>query len=423
VPLFTDAIANLRGKPIPAPANAADWTSSLSFLREGSIDLADGLTASYKAIYQRQPWVYAAVNKLARSVARMPLKAYERDDAEKRRSFDGRLSDLMHQPYRGGTPFGLKERIVKNTAIYGNAIVVKLGPDDPDAPPDELFPAPATGWSLGEGDYYIWTSKAGDRYPFERRKIIHFRFWDLDETGFGMSMLEPLRMTLAIEDAAQRLGVSAFKMPRPGSVLKTDQKLKPEAAAALKANIQAVHGTVDNAFKVAVLEQGLEWAPWPSTNMTESAVVDHRKLTREEVAAVFDVPQPTIGMLDEANFASVDMLHTMLYQDSLGPWVTMIEETLQAEFVNMIPAFAGQFVEFDLNAVLRGDISSRYRAYSTAISAGFKTPDEIRALENDAPMADQQPEAGMLHFPLNQSSGRVGAQISEDSGATDDSAK
>lgn len=416
MPLFRDAISNLRGRPIPSPANATDWTSSLSFLREGSIDLADGLTASYKAIYQKQPWVYAAVNKLARSVARMPLKAYERDDQEKRRSFDGPLSDLMHRPYGGGTPFSLKERIVKNTAIYGNAIVVKLGSERADDVPDDLFPAPATGWNLGEGGFYIWTDKNGERYPFERWKIIHFRFWDLDESGFGLSMLEPLRMTLAIEDAAQRLGVASFNRPKPGSVLKTDQKLKPESAAALKANLKAAHGSVDKAFQVAVLEQGLDWAPWPETNMKDSAVVDHRKLTREEVAAVFDVPQPTIGMLDEANFASLDILHTMLYQDSLGPWVTMIEQTLQAEFVEMIPAFANQFLEFDLNAVLRGDITSRYRAYSVAINSGFKTQNEIRALENDAPMDD--PEADRLHLPANLS-GAVGAQVAEDTGRED----
>jgi HK97 family phage portal protein len=414
MPLFTDVLASFRRRP------ALTGFNYLGSIREGSIDLADGLTASYAAMYRRQPWVYASVNKLARSVARMPLKAYQRDDEARRRLFDGDLHRLMTKPGQGMIPFAFKERIVKNTAIYGNAFVVKLGAADAESIPQELFAAPSIGWSIGKGDTYVWTARDGKRYPFPRWQVIHFRFWDLDEHGFGMSMLEPLRMTLAIEDAAQRYGVSAFRNgARPGSTLKTDKELTEPALERLKAALHAIHGGVDNAFKVAVLEQGLDWAPFPH-NLEEAAVVEHRKLTREEVTAVIDVPQPTVGILDEANFASVDQLHTMLYQDSLGPWVSMIEETVQAELVEPIPEFAGQFVEFDLNAVMRGDILSRYRAYAIAINASFKSPDEIRALENDPPMADKQPEAGLLRFNLNQKAGEAGARLSEDSGQEDD---
>jgi phage portal protein BeeE len=40
----------------------------------------------------------------------------------------------------------------------------------------------------------------------------------------GLAPLEPLRMTLAIEDAAQRLGVASFQNgARPSGVIRTDQ--------------------------------------------------------------------------------------------------------------------------------------------------------------------------------------------------------
>ena len=403
---FLDAIAKLRGMGVPS--------SYLPITYHGSIALSGGSAATYLELYQRQPWVYAAVNKLARSVGRMPLKAYEFNGASRSRLRDNDLARLASRPSTITTPFGWKERMVKNTIIYGNGISVKIGVNSPEDIPDELMPAPSIGWSLGENNTYVWQSAAGEKFPFPRWQIVHFRFWDLDESGFGLSMLEPLRKTLAIEDAAQRLGVAAFdNMTRPAAILKTDQTLKQEVIDALKADMKSLHGGVDRAFKMALLQQGLDWAPAPSADLNEAAVIDHRKLSKEEVAAVIDVPQPTIGILDEANFASIDMLHTMLYQDSLGPWVTLIEETLQAEFVEMIPAFAGQFVEFDMNSVLRGDIGSRYRAYATAITSGFKTPNEIRALENDPP--SDQPDADRLLFPTNLS-GAVGAQLAQDNG-------
>jgi HK97 family phage portal protein len=311
------------------------------------------------------------------------------------------------------------ERIVKNVAIYGNAFVVKLGMDGEAGTPSELFPAPSIGWKRGNAETYIWTSEKGDPYTFQRWQVMHYTFWDLDECGFGMSMLEPLRSTLAVENAARRYAVASFKQgARPGSVLKTDQKLKPETATALRTHMETLHGGPDNAFKIAVLEQGLDWAPFPQDNLEDAALINHRQLTQEEVAAVLDVPQPTMGILRNANFASIDMLHTMLYQDSCGPWAVMIEDTTQTDLVDVTPAFKGQFVEIDMNGVMRGDLLSRVRAYATQITSGQKTLDEIRRLENDPPMADTQPEAGRLLIPMNMS-GATGAQLTEDSGQED----
>ena len=35
---------------------------------------------------------------------------------------------------------------------------------------------------------------------------------------------------------------------------------------------------------------------------------------------------------------------------------------------------------------MRGDITSRYQAYATAVQNGFKTRNEVRQLENDEPV-------------------------------------
>ena len=45
------------------------------------------------------------------------------------------------------------------------------------------------------------------------------------------------------------------------------------------------------------------------------------------------------------------------------------------------------FIKFNIDGLLRGDIKARYEAYGSAIQNGFKTPDEIRKIENDAPKA------------------------------------
>src|SRR5690606_11755348 len=99
-----------------------------------------------------------------------------------------------------------------------------------------------------------------------------------------------------------------------------------------------------------------------------------------------------IGILDEANFASIDALHVMFYQDTLGWPIRLIEQGLQAQLIDGVPAFADQFVELDLNAVMRGAFKQRMEGYRVGISAGIFTSDEVRAWENLPSMADKQPE-------------------------------
>jgi HK97 family phage portal protein len=398
--LFSDAIASMRPSRTARPrGDGHNWT--LPTIRSGRIDLVADLTASYAQIYHTQPWVNAGTNKLVRQVGMLPLKAYEREGPDRERLYDGELHRLMTRPFTAGTPTYWKQHLMGSTIVWGNAIFVKMGVSSPEDVPDELFPAPAIGWSLGENNTYVWTSEKGEQFPFERWKIIHFMHWDTAQNGFGVSAYEPLRRTLAIEDAATRFSIAAFKNGvNPASVVQTDQKLDQDVLKRLKASIQNLYGGVDKAFRLAVLEQGLDWKPL-THNLQESALLDHRKLTREEVAAVLDVPQPTMGILENANFASVRELHQMLYQDSLGPPLRMIEETLKRDLIDPIPEFAGQYVEFDLGMILRGDINQRSIAYQRFISAGVYTPNECRALEN-LPRSEN-PAADEIHIPLNLS--------------------
>lgn len=394
VSLFSDAIQSLRF-PRDARPRTDGYSWTLPTVGRGSIDLVADLTASYATIYHTQPWVYASVNKIARLMGMLPLKTYQRGEGRDReRVFDGELPGLMRRPFRAGTPSYWKQHIVGSTLVWGNGIAVKLGATSSAQIPTELFPAPAVGWSLGENDTYVWTSERGERYPFPRWQIIHFRYWDVAENGFGVSALEPLRRTLAIEDAASRFGVAAFKNgARPASIVQTDQELSEDVLKRLRANIETIHGDVDKAFRTAVLEQGLDWKPL-THNLKDAVLVEHRKLTREEVAAVFDIPQPSIGILDEANFASITALNQMLYQSTLGPWMRMIEETIHADFLDYIPAFEGMFVEFDENMILRGTPNDRAEAYQRFYTSRVYTPNEMRAIENlpritDDPTADQ----------------------------------
>lgn len=379
------------------------WSSAVWTVLTGEADLIDR-TLTYEDFYRQQPWVFTVVNKLNRGIGRLPLKTYTLDSqGNRRRSRDGALAKLLRSPWPRATPSAFKQRLVLDMALYGFAIFRKIAKRPTDVPVS-LEPLPPIGWRvLSDGRYELTSRRTGQVRTFEPWELLHFQFAGTgDPRGFAPSPLEPLKKTTAILDAAQRLGIAAFKHGgnTPG-ILTTDAKLAEVQKAADRIATQWAqkHGGVDNAYKTPVLTDGLKWMATGGT-LADSAVVEHHRLGREEVCAVYDVPPPIVGILDRATFSNISEQARWLVQHTYSPWGTLIEETAEAQLIAEVPAFAGEFVEFDYAEILRGDLPSRYTAYAQAINAGFKTQNEIRRLENDPPMTDD-PDAERLHRPGN----------------------
>lgn len=380
-----------------------DWTVTHSWQDgDGAIGLVGGHSASYAALYKSQPWVHIAVNKLSRGIGRLPLKVYS--GAERERDKDSPLAKLLARPYPGGTPFGYKSAIVGDLAVYGNSLVIKAGATR-NRPPTALYPVSPLGWSIDKDGDYRWANpETGKEKGYRRDQVIHTRYWRPGPGDFGLAPLEPLRMTLAIEDAAQRMAVASFKNgARPSGVLRTDKDLPDPVFNRVKAEVRRMFLGVDKTGLPALLTDGLDWKTM-SWDMQQAAVIDFRKLTREEVAAVYDIPPVLLGILDRATFSNVEELHLAFYQDTLGPWTTLIEETHYEQLIAPVEEFASdeRMVEFDMNEVLKGAIAQRYAALNRAIGGPWMRVNEGRKAEN-LPKSDQ-PEAEMIRFPLNMSS-------------------
>lgn len=375
----------------------------------GALQLAPDYSASYEEIVRKQLWARIAVNKISYAIGRLPLKVYERDDQGVRRERDGALSALLDMPNdekQFGHMPGFLGRVAYDLLVYGNAIIVKAQVA-PSAAPLQLLPSCPRHWQLDADGTYIYRryDQAREKY-YKPWQVIHIIEPGPSSDGFGRSRLEAARLTLAIEYAAQRLGEATFNngaMPKSIITVKGmtgSSADKQTALTAFMAQVKTRFGGVAKAGLPAVVEGDVDWKTI-AHNLDDSAVVAHRQLTRQEIAALYDIPQPAIGILDESNFASIDALHVYFYQDTLAWPVRLIESALNRQLIRGVSEFAGQFVEFDLRAAMRGSHTQRITDYQTGINARIYTPDEVRGWENLPPMAGTQPEANQLQFPLN----------------------
>lgn len=358
--------------------------------------------ATYEGMYRSQVWIYVVANRLARGVARLPLKVFRFLDSQgeaRERVRGSALGKLLGSPWPRASAFDLKRAAVESLGVHGSALLAKAR-EDRAGPPTELWVVPWRHVEVvcspaGGVDLYIFHGQER-RIPLDPADVIHLR---TTAGAVGVSPIEALRRTLALEDAAQRWSAGHFeKGAAPSGAFSTDKALTKDSIPRLREELDRIYGGVDNAGRFAVLDQGLHFQAIMQSAV-DTALIEQRRLSREEVAAAYDIPPPMIGILDHSSFANVTELRRSQYVDTLGPWLTMIEEDLLAQLVRDEPAFAGEFVEFDLNEVLRGDPEQRSAAYQRYIQSGIYTPNEIRRLENLPPI--DHPDADRILLPLN----------------------
>jgi len=360
--------------------------------------------ATYETIYRRQLWVYVCTNKIARSLASLPLKVYE-GEVEGEREYAPRSAPakVLRRPYPRARTYQLILSIVGHLCVYGNATCVKFRGGN-GRTPAQLWPMPWRNVEVIQGsrqpiDGYVYTAN-GVRKVFHPDDVVHFTWFNPNpDQPWGVSPIEPLATTLVLENAGQRYAISSFgNAARPASFIASERNLSKKQRDELRDEINAAYGGPENAFKVALLDNGLDWRPLGGS-ASDAQLVDNRKLSREEVCAAFDIPPPMVGILDHATYSNIDKQHWMLYQDTFAPWCEMLEDTLMAQVIDNEPAWDGFFVKFDLDAKLRGNYDQRSTSHQRQLLSGAATPNELRRLEDREPIDD--PAADAIYVPAN----------------------
>lgn len=343
-------------------------------------------------IFRRQPQVQTVVGFLARNVAQLGLHAFNRvSDTDRERLTDHPLAELLRRPLPGKrlTPYQLKYRLVADMAIYDTAFVLKVRPE---SGPMGLLPVPVplvtpAGESWIEAPYYK-LAVGGQTIEVPGEDMIHIHGYSPDDLTVGESPLMALRDVLLEEYQAtkHRQGMwqngarvsGIIERPAP----KGSRDWSDEARTRFIREFRDLYsGDGAHAGGVPILEDGMTYKQ-AGLDPRAAQYIEARKLTREEVASAYHIPPPLVGILDHATFSNIREQHKQLYQDTLGPWLTQIDEALETQLVSEFPDGDGLYLEFNLQEKMRGSFEEQAAAASTAAGAPWMTVNEIRARNN-----------------------------------------
>lgn len=336
--------------------------------------------ASYGQLYRVQPWVYTAVNKVASSIARLGVAVWDESPADGQElDLDAPFAKLMANPCPTLDPYSFWAWTASTIEVYGETYWIRLreGRGNQTSGFIPMHPSLVQIFrDTGGEEAYRFMGRPGE--VFSRDDIVAFRTFNPDNTMRGMSRLEPLRLTLLNEDSSRRSMAASWKnSARPSGYISSERELGTEGRKRLKKAFESEHQGSGNRGRVVVLEDGVTFTS-AEFNAEEMAYIEGRKLNREEVAAVMDLPPTAIQILDHATFSNVTENMRSLYRDSMAPRIEFIESCVNWQ---VGAGFNGpKVMKFAVAEQLRGAFEQRAEAVAKLIQSGVYTPAEARQL-------------------------------------------
>lgn len=368
--------------------------------------------ASFTELYLTQPWVAAAVMRMLTWSVRIPLKVYRKtgDVNSRERLLDGDhpLASAVVNPWDRGSMAQLVMNMLGPVLVHGNSVTEVLsGPRESISfgPKDWRFCRPLMPFRDSIEGFQFDVDNANLRREVSIDQVVHVAWWS-PMGPIGTSPLQQLGVTVSIEDAAQRYQKSLFQNgARPPSAITADAQFlgldreeRGKIMLQLREDLQNLYSGPDNGGKPALLPPGLDWKP-VGHSAVEAALIDQRRITREEIAAVYMIPPPMLGILDKATYSNIETQREMIYTDCLGPPLVLIEQALNAQVVRTLLGEKDVYCEFDFSGVLRGSKLEEIEALREQVSTALLTPNEGR----DAINMPRSPNPAMDEFyiPVN----------------------
>ena len=329
------------------------------------------------------PAVHACVQLIAETIASLPLAPYKRlSDGSKEVDYNHPLYTVLHdQANKAQTAFEFREQFISSCLLTGNGYALKV--HNSNGQLEQLIPLHPQHVEVeqlenGRLRYKVKTEKGTKTYIQD--EILHLKYRSNDGIK-GLSPITIARETIAIAQAQQQHEGKFYKNGATLSgALRHPNKLTEEQMGNLKTSFAQTYGGAGNAWKTIVLEEGMEFQPI-SMNHEDAQFIESKKMTLEDVARIYRVPPPAIGILDNATYSNITEQSRHLVMYCLRPWLVRIEQALCASLLD-IQGQSMYMIEHNAEGLLRGDIKTRYEAYRIGREWGWLSPNEIRGQEN-----------------------------------------
>jgi len=335
---------------------------------------------------------------LAEIISCMPLHVYRKlPNGHKEIASDIPLYEVMHTaPNSWQSKMEFIEQMVMTLTGWGNSYTeIQSGVYGAVTSLHNLHPSRMIVDRLENGRLrYSYTNPETAKLErFNQDQIMHIR-WTAEPDGIkGMVPTEISRDAIALARALE-IYASGFwaNSARPGVILQTDGNLTQEAAERLRDNFERLHRGVYNAYRTAVLTNGLKVEPVGFSN-EQAQFSSARDAQTAEICRVFRIP---LHMIQGDSTGDTESKGQDFLTYTLTPWLTRLESAMSRSLIINRKEFT---VKFDTTGLVRADSNRRASYYGTMLGLGLMSINEARRQEGLAPIG---PRGDHYFVAMNQ---------------------
>jgi HK97 family phage portal protein len=347
--------------------------------------------------------VSACVEIRSDSIGKMPFFVM---DNKTRTHLEHYLDYLLSvRPNEDMTPYVFKKMVESSRLLLGNAYVLIIRSNRTGVP-IELIPlntksvAPVKDQS-GKLWYVYVDVKKGTMRKLHQDSVIHLKGFSEDGIE-GQSVLSRAQEVIQTAREQQMYeGKFYSQNAAPSGVLKVMGDLSKAAKDKVRDEWNNIYAGVDNSFRVAVLDNGMDYTQI-GMSQRDAQFVESKDITVADIARFFLVPLYKL-QAGKQSYSSNEQNAIDYVTTALHPTITQWEEEFSYKLLFSSELRNKIEVRVNMNAELRGDTKSRVTWYRGMRDVGAYSVDDIRAYEDlpDVPGGDLR-IAPLNSIPLEQ---------------------
>lgn len=357
---------------------------------------AAGVTIT-PALAEGLPAVFACSRVIAENVAGLPVRVTGADDSGG--ATDHPLHNILNvQSAEGITAYECREALVLAMLLRGNAFalverdddggITGLIPLDPDSVTVERLAGGRLRYKVSAEGRTVRTLLQGE--------CLHLTYRRRPGELVGRSPIQICREALGAARLQQEH--DSYTWRNGGQMqgyFKTHKPLRDEEFYRMRESIQDSYSGPRSSGRKMILDGGVEWVNM-SLSMVDAEFIAARKLSREDICAIFGVPPSMLGITESVNRSNATEAARGFARSTLRNLATRLDQAYMVQLLT--PAEQARTrLRHDLTELSRAEPKERSEFYAAMLSSGAMTVNEVRSREGLPPVDG----GDVIRVPLN----------------------
>ena len=227
--------------------------------------------------------------------------------------------------------------------------------------------------------YYIYNDARAGQIVYLNDEIVHFKNFSMGGI-VGTSIRKYLGNVVRNEQYADKVLSDKYSSGLQDPIIvKYAGDLSKPLENKIKNKFSSMGGA-KNAGKVIPIPPEFD-VEQLETKLVNSQFFELQGLTTRKIANAFGVKGFQLNDMEKSTYNNIEQQNKAFYSDTLQNVLTTYEQEMNYKMLTQTQKKEGLYFSFNVDSILRSDMSTRTNAYATSITSGWQTIAEVRAKE------------------------------------------